>query len=170
MSLTTDKNDSDLEYGVDDKPVEQNKKYLVLSDEELAKGFVKPYRDSYRHVGKVPKYPLKKLTEEEKQRYEKYDYIAFEIYPESKSPATGRFWTQKEFDNNGCNTVTTMVNPIAETYARDPWFYGATYCVHCRMHKPLEEFIWEPDGESMIPGEWSEDEIKRVMELKNKTT
>lgn len=35
---------------------------------------------------------------------------------------------------------------IAETYARQPSFYGATYCVHCQMHLPVGEhgeFIWE---------------------------
>ncbi len=32
-----------------------------------------------------------------------------------------------------CGTVTTMNQAIAETYARDPKFYGSTYCVHCRM-------------------------------------
>lgn len=45
----------------------------------------------------------------------------------------------------GCGAVTTMAQEIAETYARDPGFYGATYCVGCRMHRPVGEhgeFIW----------------------------
>ena len=37
MTYTTDRNDPDLGHGVDDKPVSQNKKYLVLSDEEIEK-------------------------------------------------------------------------------------------------------------------------------------
>jgi hypothetical protein len=36
---------------------------------------------------------------------------------------------------------------IAETYARQPTFYGATYCSTCWMHKPVGEFVWiERDG------------------------
>ncbi len=42
-----------------------------------------------------------------------------------------------------CNTITTMSQGIAETYARDPKFYGGTYCVHCQMHRPVGEFKWE---------------------------
>ncbi|GJF06693.1 hypothetical protein [Pseudonocardia sp. D17] len=47
-----------------------------------------------------------------------------------------------------CGTSTTMARPIAETYARDPGFYGSTYCVACRMHRPVGadgEFVWD-DG------------------------
>lgn len=49
MSYTTDRNDPDLGYGGDTKPGPQNKKYLVLSEEELKKGFVRPIRESYIH-------------------------------------------------------------------------------------------------------------------------
>lgn len=44
-----------------------------------------------------------------------------------------------------CGTETTMGRDIAETYARQPDFYGATYCVACRMHRPVGaegEFVW----------------------------
>ena len=37
---------------------------------------------------------------------------------------------------------------IAATYARDPKFYGATFCINCRMHRPVGpdgEFVWD-DG------------------------
>lgn len=44
-----------------------------------------------------------------------------------------------------CGAATTMAQPIAETYARDPGFYGATYCTSCRRHLPVAEFTWE-DG------------------------
>jgi hypothetical protein len=47
--LTTDSNDPRLGRGVDDKPILQHDVYLVLSDEERAKGFIRPYRDAYRH-------------------------------------------------------------------------------------------------------------------------
>lgn len=48
--LTTDPNDPNLGHGSDDKPVPQNKTYLVLSEEERAKGFVRPVRTKYLHL------------------------------------------------------------------------------------------------------------------------
>lgn len=80
----------------------QQKGYVVLSDEERAKGFVRPVRRHYRH-----------LT---------------------------------------CGQVTTMNLALAETYARQPDFYGGTFCAHCRDHFPVGaegEFIWEPGGEKV---------------------
>ena len=44
-----------------------------------------------------------------------------------------------------CGTVTTMGRALAETYARDPKFYGATMCVGCGSHFPVGEhgqFVW----------------------------
>ena len=44
-----------------------------------------------------------------------------------------------------CGTETTMGRALAETYARDPTFYGATFCVHCNAHYPVGadgEFVW----------------------------
>lgn len=47
MGVTDDRNDPALkEHGLDG----QQKKYLVLSDEELAKGFVRPVRRAYVHI------------------------------------------------------------------------------------------------------------------------
>ncbi len=93
--LTSDPNDPELTHGADTQPVEQASVYLILSDEERAKGFVRPVRRSYWH--------------------------------------------------SKCGVVTTMSLPIAQTYARDPKFYGGTYCVGCRMHLPVGEngdFYW----------------------------
>ena len=95
--LTTDRNDSRLGHGVDVEPVSQNEAYLVLSDEEKAKGFVRPVRRTYVH--------------------------------------------------QACGVPTTMAVSIAETYARDPKFYGSTYCCQCRKHLPVAEFTWFEDGE-----------------------
>lgn len=98
MSTTTDPTDPELTRGIDTQPVEQAKKYLVLSEEERAKGFVRPVRRTYVH--------------------------------------------------EKCGVATTMSQSIAETYARDPHFYGGTYCVGCRMHLPVGEhgeFVWD-DG------------------------
>jgi hypothetical protein len=145
--LTTDPNDPRLGHGSDDKPVPQQEVYLVLSEEERAKGFVRPFRDSYRHVGSQPKYPLRDLTDEEKERYSAEGYVKFEVYPEEMSPKTGRFWTQKQLDNTGCGIVTIMGQVLSETYARDPKFYGSTYCSGCLMHRPVSEFVWDVDGE-----------------------
>lgn len=69
--------------------------YVVLAEEERAKGFVRPFRDSYIH--------------------------------------------------EKCGTLTKMGRTIAETYARDPYFYGGTFCVGCRAHFPVGEggeFVW----------------------------
>jgi hypothetical protein len=76
------------------------KGYVVLSDAERARGFVRPLRDAYRH--------------------------------------------QK------CGQITTMSRSIAETYARDPFFYSGTFCTTCGGHFPVGddgEFTWyENDG------------------------
>ena len=55
------------------------------------------------------------------------------------------------YTHTPCGTVTTMGRSIAETYAREPFFYSGTYCVACSMHRPLSEFTWLPDGEPMSP-------------------
>lgn len=45
-----------------------------------------------------------------------------------------------------CGSITTMAKEIAETYAANPKFYGATYCVHCQRHLPVDEFVWIEHG------------------------
>lgn len=54
MSITTDPNDPRLakyrEATHDDVPVPQQEVYLALSADEIAKGYVKPFRLSYRHL------------------------------------------------------------------------------------------------------------------------
>lgn len=77
----------------------QHKGYLVLCEDERQKGFVRPYRDCYKH--------------------------------------------------RTCGGVTTMGRALSETYARDPHFYGATFCVNCNRHLPVAEFIWTADGEQV---------------------
>ena len=131
----------------------QHPDYWVLSESERAKGFVRPVRRAYKHVGRpMPRYPLIDLTPEQREMWGlkvDYDstYVKFEKYPESEYPAVGRYWTQKEIDSigKGCGTVTTMSQPIAETYAREPGFYGATMCCGCQKHLPVGEdgeFVW----------------------------
>ncbi len=95
MALTSDPNDPRLTRGVDSEQVPQADAYLVLSDDERARGFVRPVRRTYVH--------------------------------------------------DACGVATTMAQNIAETYARDPKFYGATYCVNCRKHLDVDGFTWD-DG------------------------
>ena len=97
--LTTNPEDPRLTHGVDAEKVPQAPVYLVLSEAERAKGFIRPVRRSYLH--------------------------------------------------QTCGSVTTMSTPLAETYARDPKFYGATYCVACSKHLPVTEFVWEGSDEVM---------------------
>jgi hypothetical protein len=133
----------------DETPVPQHDTYLVLSPTERAKGFVRPVRRGYVHVGTSgPKRPLRDLTNEEKERFGKYDYVKFEAYPPSDSSVTGRYWTQADLENvgKGCGTLTTMGQALAETYARNPGFYGSTYCCGCSKHRPVGEageFVWD---------------------------
>jgi hypothetical protein len=98
--LTTDPNHPDLCHGPDTAPGPQCKVYLVLSDEEIAKGFVRPVRQSYIHTK--------------------------------------------------CGALTKMGLKLAETYASNPKFYGATYCCGCGQHFPVGEFVW--DGTNEIVG------------------
>ncbi len=164
----------------------QQNKYVVLSDEERAKGFVRPVRRSYKHVGTRPTYPhhLRDLTPDEQTRLAQYNYSKYEVYPcavvvdpggptpaggypsanerhvedsgsflhhfanADGSSVTGRFWTDAQL-RSGCGTVTTMAQAIAETYARNPGFYGGTFCVGCGVHLPVGaagEFVWLDDG------------------------
>ena len=82
------------------KPNGQQKGYVVLTEEERAKGFVRPIRTRYVH--------------------------------------------------NTCGSTTTMGRSIAETYARQPDFYSATFCVRCGEHCPVDQFVW--DGTNEVVG------------------
>jgi len=121
MGLTTDPNEACLK---DIKPDGQQCCYLVLSEEERAKGFVRPVRHKYRHLK--------------------------------------------------CGTTTSMGTALCETYARDPKFYGGTFCCHCGKHFHLRtadgwQFEWEPDGDPVgSDAEESEEYLaaKRAAEAK----
>lgn len=41
-----------------------------------------------------------------------------------------------------CGVETKMASDISETYARQPDFYAGTFCVGCRAHFPVDEFVW----------------------------
>jgi len=151
MSLTTDPNDPRLKKGQKNE-TGQHKIYLVLSEEERAKGFVRPVRNSYTHIGRKTEMKggtIEPLPREEAKKFGDPDkYVAFLRYPESESPLAGKALTQEEVDNigkyiGGCGTVTSMRQALSETYARDPKFYGMTYCTGCNKHLPVDEFVWD---------------------------
>src|SRR6266702_4422174 len=114
MGITDDPTDPRLGRGSDETPVPQNEVYLVLSDVERAKGFVRPYRDSYVHVGQKPKYLLRDLDAEEQERYHAYGYIKFEPYPKSDSSAVGRYWTEAQLNREACGALTRMGRVLSE--------------------------------------------------------
>lgn len=126
----------------------QHEAYWILSHEERAKGFIRPVRVSYRHVGIAgPRYPLRDLTEDERAQFSDLGWTQFEAYPPGEGSAIGRYWKAEELASVGraCHAVTTMNTVIAETYARDPGFYGSTFCATCRTHRPVGrdgEFVW----------------------------
>jgi hypothetical protein len=53
------------------------------------------------------------------------------------------------YRHNTCGSTTTMGTALAETYARDPSFYGATFCVSCSAHFPVGEFVWKGTDEEV---------------------
>ena len=152
MTLVTDPKDPRLtRYAGPEEPAPQAEVYLVLSEGERSKGWVRPLRSTYRHVGAPgPKHPLRDLTADEEKRYGGIRYVKFEEYlREPISSVTGRFWTQEQLDKvgKGCGTETTMGAALSETYALDPKFYGATYCCGCSAHFPVGAFRWTKDNE-----------------------
>lgn len=50
------------------------------------------------------------------------------------------------YKHNTCGSITRMGQALSETYARDPTFYGSTFCVECNKHLPVNEFVWTVDG------------------------
>lgn len=128
--------------------------WTMCPTEIIKEGFKRPVRLSYRHVGPPgPKFALRDLTDDERERYGAHSYIKFEPYPEGyKGSATGRFWTQEQIDKvgKGCGTVTSMPTPIAETYAANPGYYGSTFCCGCGTYLPVGEkgeFVWAGTNE-----------------------
>jgi hypothetical protein len=51
-----------------------------------------------------------------------------------------------------CGVVTTMGQALAETYARDPFFYSGTFCAGCGTHFPVGndgQFVWDGTDEKV---------------------
>jgi hypothetical protein len=45
-----------------------------------------------------------------------------------------------------CQSITEMPAPAAETFARNPSFYGAVDCKKCFGSFDVDEFLWVQDG------------------------
>lgn len=73
---------------------------------------------------------------------------------------------RNEYVHNACGAVTHMGNALAETYARDPWFYSGTFCCECGVHFPVEEFRWKGTDESLSSLHWSPRKMAEVAEAK----
>lgn len=54
---------------------------------------------------------------------------------------------RRSYVHEKCGVETTMDVALAETYARNPKFYGATYCCGCSAHFPVSEFTWSKTKE-----------------------
>lgn len=59
---------------------------------------------------------------------------------------------RRSYVHEKCGTLTTMGQALAETYARNPSFYGGTFCCGCRAHFPVGadgEFVWDGTAEKV---------------------
>ena len=132
----------------------QHKDYIVLCPDERAKGFVRPYRDKYVHVGQSICAKMVGQRRSAKPLGGPRHICALPYGHEGG--CDGVFLgdvdqvtharLQQTHRKGGCGTATTMGRALSETYARDPKFYGATFCVGCNKHLPVGEFIWSVDG------------------------
>jgi hypothetical protein len=48
-----------------------------------------------------------------------------------------------------CGVCTSMSDALSETYARNPKFYGYTFCVGRKNHFPVSEFLWDGTDEEV---------------------
>lgn len=59
---------------------------------------------------------------------------------------------RRTYRHEACGMTTTMGRALAETIARDPSYYGATFCAHCGDYFRIGEkgeFTWLDDGTKM---------------------
>ena len=134
-----------------DPPTGQHRSYIILSDEERAKGFIRPYRDSYRHAGLKQEEPQKPVACPSCCAGESL------IRPANIDPLKwlcldcGHVWklAKPGARVGGCGAVTTMGRKLSETYAVNPKFYSHTFCAGCNTHLPVAEFVWTKDGEEV---------------------
>jgi hypothetical protein len=153
-------------------PDGKQKSYVVLTPEERHKGFLRHVRLDYRHTG----YHVCGADLSDYRESELYGVGARSICHDVPGHAgehgkTVYVATAKEMIRlkqtsyyKGCGKITKMSIEIAETFARDPWFYSGTFCCTCKAHFPLNQFVWLPEGDSMDPHLWPQAEINRIIE------
>lgn len=57
---------------------------------------------------------------------------------------------RESYVHEGCGGTTTMTGDLPESVARDPEFYGKTFCATCGVHVPVEEVHWKEDGQPWV--------------------
>lgn len=153
MSIVTDREDTRLGQVKDNG---QNEAYLALSQEEIDKGYLRPVRDSYIHIGRYYTHNPEILNQPYK--YGSKTYVAtIPCLIENERVIGSSYITQEELDQynttkgyiGGCGTLTKIHERLAQTYARDPKFYSATFCVGCKTHPPVSEFVWDGTDEKV---------------------
>lgn len=70
------------------------------------------------------------------------------LSPEERSKGFVRP-VRRSYLHKPCGKVTYMGLALAETYARDPSFYSGTFCIGCRTHFPLDQFVWDGTEEKL---------------------
>lgn len=74
-------------------------------------------------------------------------YRDYAVLPQSERDRGFVRPVRRSYVHITCGTLTSMSQDIAETYARNPKYYGATFCIECRQHLPVCEFVWEGSQE-----------------------
>lgn len=128
-------------------PDGQLKDHWILSDEERAKGFVRPVRTSYIHIGKeICAKVLPNVSGAEVLLGGLREVCVME--PGHKGECI-QFRKMTQYEHavaeeshilGGCGRITTMGQKIAETYAAEPEFYGSTFCANCHGYFPVGKF------------------------------
>ncbi len=96
----------------------QQKGYVVLNAEERSKGFVRPVRRTYTHIGKGAKFDGGVLLER----------------------GVGGCGTNTSM-------ALSIAETFARTAGSGKCFYDGTFCATCCTHLPLNEFVWEGTSE-----------------------
>ncbi len=127
----------------------QHKGYIVLCDAERAKGFVRPYRDRYQHVGHL----IERCEATHQEPTDENPHQCIRPYPhDGDHEFTALMILNKPIRfmpgrKGGCGSVTTMGRALSETWARDIHFYSHTFCVSCNKHFTIAEFVWNGTNE-----------------------
>ena len=70
------------------------------------------------------------------------------VLPELDKRERIRPWRNK-YTHKICGVETRMPDGCADTFTVNPKFYGATFCVSCKTHRPVNEFLWSNTEEEV---------------------